>query len=185
MRFCNLLGLTVSVFSVLAITSQAAEGENHLLASHAQDLVALQGEKLVPFKSDTFFEVPYTILYFGAGWCSDCRRFSPDLVMAYDKQPKGRRDFEVLLLSLDKSQAGMVKYMVGEKMQWPALAFDKLPVSLDISNYHAGRGIPWLSVIDRKGTVLLHSESDKDATNVLAQLQRLIASRDAGGKQGK
>ena len=32
---------------------------------------------------------------------------------------------------------------------------------------HPNKSIPWLAVIDPQGTVLVHSESDKDGADVL------------------
>src|ERR1044071_8645983 len=77
-----------------------AEPGKSVLAGHADDLVALRGEKLVPFDSGGCVKAPYTVLYFGAGWCPDCRRFSPALVDAYAHQAEGQKRFEVLLVSM-------------------------------------------------------------------------------------
>ncbi|HWW02204.1 MAG TPA: thioredoxin-like domain-containing protein [Candidatus Acidoferrum sp.] len=157
--------------------ARADATNNPALAAHAQDLVVLQGEKLVSFKSDTFLNAPYTVLYFGAGWCPDCRKFSPGLVEAYNRQAPGRNRFEVLLLTMDKTAEGMLKFMKVEKMTWPALAFDKMEGAEDLKKYYSGHGIPCLSVIDQTGAVVLQSKSDQDAAPVLEQLQRLLKGK--------
>src|ERR1041385_2160381 len=95
---------------------RAAGSENVVVAAHAKDLVALQGDQLVPVESPDFLKAPYTILYYGAGWCPDCRRFSPTLVEAYNEQLKGKKQFEVLLVSRDKTADGMLQFMKIEKM---------------------------------------------------------------------
>jgi thiol-disulfide isomerase/thioredoxin len=151
--------------------SPAAEVPNAIIAPHAKDLVVLQGEKLVPFESAQFLKAPYTIIYFGAGWFPDCRRFSPALAQAYNQQPNGVDRFEVLFFSMDKSAEGMLKFIKSEKMLWPALAFDKLPTAEELKKYYSGHGIPCLSVIDPKGKLLLQSKSDQDAQEVLNALQ--------------
>jgi thiol-disulfide isomerase/thioredoxin len=150
----------------------AAPTTNVVVAPHAGELVALQDDQLVPFKSGKYLEAPYIVLYFSAGWCPDCRRFSPTLVAAYDRQPT--KQFEVLLLSRDKSQADMLKYMRTDKMKWPALAFDKLGEAQDLKKYFSSKGIPCLSVIDPEGKVVLQSKSDQDAAEVLRELEELI-----------
>lgn len=161
---------------LLVPTVAKAEGTNQsVLTRYADDLVVLQRNKLVPFKSDRFFKAPYTVLYFSAGWCPDCRRFSPSLVAAYDDQPRRRKQFEVLLLTRDKTEAGMLKYMQTEKMKWPALAFDKVASAEDLQKYYSGKGIPCLSVIDQKGEMVLQSKTDQDAQDILARLERLGA----------
>ena len=63
--------------------AQARETNNVAIASYAQNFVARQGDSLVRFKPGKFLSAPYTVLYFGAGWCPDCRRFSPALAGVY------------------------------------------------------------------------------------------------------
>jgi thiol-disulfide isomerase/thioredoxin len=166
----------LSFLLVLPFASRAADALNSAIAPHARDLVSLQGDQLTPFKSDEFLKARYTILYFSAGWCVDCRRFSPSLVSAYDAQPKGTNRFEVLLLTEDKTEKDMLEYMRHTKMNWPALAFDKVAKADDLKKYYSGSGIPCLTVIDQKGAVVLQSESDQDATKVLKQLQDRLAT---------
>jgi thiol-disulfide isomerase/thioredoxin len=157
----------------------AADSRNVVLAAHTADLVALQGEKLTPFKSATFLLAPYTVLYFSAGWCPDCRHFSPSLVEAYNHQPAGGSRYEVVLVSRDRNAEEMLKYMKSERMPWPALAFEKVPEAKDLAHFYSGQGIPCLTVLDSKGTVVLQSKSDQDATEVLQQLIKLV------GQDGK
>jgi len=167
----------IGLIAVIPAFGRAAETGNAVLAPHAQDLVVLRGNKLVPFKAGAFLKAPYTILYFGAGWCPDCRRFSPALVAAYNRQPVGAQRFEVLLLTMDKTAADMQRFMHSEKMAWPALAFERMEGAEDLKKYYSGHGIPCLTVIDQKGTVVLQSKSDQDATEVLGQLQNLLKNK--------
>ena len=172
------------VFKVLLVLAALApalvEGEsatNVVLARHAEDLVVLKGQTLVPFNPQHFLQTPYTVLYFGAGWCPDCRRFSPSLVAAYNREAREAKRFEVLLLSHDKSAEGLLKFMQVEKMNWPALAFDKLVNAKDLTRYFSGHGIPCLTVIDRHGTIVLQSKNDQDANEVLQELENLIKNK--------
>src|SRR5215813_8978694 len=111
----------------------AADSTNNVvLDRYAGDLVRLQGDQMVAVKASQFLNAPYTLLYFGAGWCPDCRRFSPSLVAAYDAQPKTSRRFEVLLLTMDKTEDGLRSFMRTEKMTWPALAFHKMSGADDL-----------------------------------------------------
>lgn len=152
----------------------AGDSPNEVLASHTADLVALQGEKLIPFKSATLLSARYTVLYFSAGWCPDCRRFSPALVKAYNDQPAGGSRYEVVLVSRDRTAEEMLKYMKSERMPWPALAFEKVAEAKDLEHLYSGQGIPCLTVLDSKGTVVLQSKSDQDANELLQQLTKLV-----------
>ena len=164
-------------FALLCTGLRAVGEQNAVLAPHASDFVVLQGDKLVPFKESLpFLKAEYTILYFGAGWCSDCRKFSPGFVAAYSQSPE-QRPFEVLYIPQDRSEAEMRQFMIKEKMKWPALAYDKVGGAKDLAKYHPKKSIPWLAVIDRAGNVLLHSESDKDAAEVLQRLQEKLKSK--------
>jgi thiol-disulfide isomerase/thioredoxin len=167
----------VGLFLALPLITRAGDSTNTVIAPHTADLVALQGDKLASFKADDFLKAPYTVLYFGAGWCPDCRAFCPSLVKAYDAQPKTSARFEVLLLTRDKTAKDMEKYMVEEKMNWPALTFDKAAGAADLNKFYSNHGIPCLTVIDQKGTVILQSTSDKDGKETLKKLQDLLAKQ--------
>ncbi len=169
--------LALGLFILLPLVARAEDPPNPAIAPHAPDLVALQGDQFAPFKADEFLKARYTILYFSAGWCPDCRLFSPALVRAYDAQPKGAGRFEVLLLTRDKTEKDLLQYMRSEKMKWPALAFDKVAAADDLKKFYSGAGIPCLTILDQKGAVVLQSKSDKDAVRVLKQLQDLLAAK--------
>ena len=159
----------------------AADGRNELLPFRSEDLVALQGETLVPFKSATLQSARYTLLYFSAGWCPDCRHFSPTLVKAYNHQLAAGPRYEVVLVSRDRSAGEMLNYMKSEHMPWPALAFEKVSKAKELANFRTGEAIPWLTVLDSKGTIVLQSKSDQDANEILEQLTKLV-SNDAKHK---
>src|SRR5690349_9168648 len=131
---------SLAVLMVLTPIPAKAEPQSAAIAAHANDLVKLQGEKLVPFQSAQFPKAAHTVIFFSAGWCPDCRRFSPSLVKAYNQQAKSGGRFEVLLFSMDKSADGMLKYMRTEKMTWPAIAFDKIGTAEDLKKYYSGHG---------------------------------------------
>lgn len=157
-----------------AVLAPATDLEQPLLGQHLKDLVVLQEDQFVPVKSSQLHKAQYLVLYFGAGWCPDCRRFSPALVAAYDHQDPQNGQFEVLFITRDKSEQDMLKFMRLEKMKWPALAFDKVAAASDLTHYYSGHGIPCLSVLDQKGTVVLQSKSDQDGGEVLEQLKRML-----------
>lgn len=159
----------------------AADGRNELRPFRSEDLVVLQGEKLVSFKSATLQSARYTVLYFSAGWCPDCRHFSPALVKAYNLQPAAGPRYEVVLVSKDRSAGEMLNYMKSEHMPWPALAFEKVSEAKELANFRSGQAIPWLTVLDSKGTIVLQSKSDQDANEILEQLTELV-SNDAKNK---
>jgi hypothetical protein len=171
--------ILIAMIALAPVTIPAQPAPGPVLAAHSTDLVVLRGDKLVPFKAGRFLQAPYTILYFGAGWCSDCRKFSPRLVAAYNRQPARAKKFEVLLLSRDKNAQGMLDFMRSEKMKWPALAFEKVATAADLKRFFSGHGIPCLTIIDPSGTIVLQSMDDQDAAEVLQQLENLVKIKKA------
>lgn len=160
---------------LLATTLPGTAGQtNAVLAPYANDLVVARDKQLTPFDSGVFLQAPLVVLYYSAKWCPDCRIFSPKLVAAYNQQPAAGRRFEVLLLSRDKTEQGMLDYMTSEHMPWPALAFDKTAAAADLQKLYSGHGIPCLTVINSQGTVVLQSKSDQDGEDVLKQLLQLV-----------
>jgi len=167
----------VALLLLIPGLARANDTNRPALARHLPDLVVVKADHFVPFKSGRFVESPYLVLYFGAGWCPDCRRFSPALVAAYDHQDPQHRQFEVLFLTKDKSGEAMLKFMLAEKMKWPAVAFDKITAASDLNRYYSGHGIPCLSVIDQSGNLVAQSKSDQDALEILDQIEVLIKGK--------
>ena len=95
-------------------------------------------------------------IYFSAGWCGPCRRFTPELVDAYGKLRALFPEFEIVLVNRDKSPAEMAAYMREEKMPWPAMEWSEIRGSWEILRY-AGSGIPCLVLVDAAGKVLSDS----------------------------
>ena len=174
----KLLQVIAAFCALLAGPNLTAEGTNAILARHLNDLVVVQGSGFASFKPDAWLKARYIVIYFGAGWCPDCRHFSPSLVAAYDHQPADRERFEVLLLPMDRTEAEQLKFMRAEKMSWPALGFDKMASATDLRKYHSGKGIPWLSIIDSEGQVVLQSKNDQDAAQVLRGLEDLVKRKN-------
>lgn len=170
----NICGLMA--FGLVALTGFAAEqtNVNAVLGVYADSMVVLKGEKLVAFNAERFLEAPLVLVYFGAGWCPDCRRFSPSLVEAYDQQAANERRFEVLLVSRDRSEEEMLKFMKTEKMTWPALSYAKIAGAQKVEELYSGHGIPCLTVVNRQGKVVLQSKSDQDGEELLREVKRMV-----------
>jgi nucleoredoxin len=89
-------------------------------------------------------------LYFSAEWCPPCRRFTPSLVEARDRN---KQDFEVVFVSSDRSEADQGKYMRGYRMKWPAVPFDSEKRG-ELGAKFGVRGIPALVVVDDEGNLI-------------------------------
>ena len=91
-------------------------------------------------------------LYFSAHWCPPCRAFTPSLVKFRDANTE--KDFEIVFVSLDKSQGDKNKYIKQMDMKWPSIpgasskAADSLAQQFEISS------IPALIILAPDGSVI-------------------------------
>lgn len=135
---------------------EVAAPSGEIARSLAGKLVAVEGGELRPQPDGRLAGVRFYGLYFSAGWCGPCRRFTPELLDAYGKIRALYPEFEVVFVSRDKSTADMLAYMREDRMPWPALAWDQGRATREINRY-AGSGIPCLVLVDAEGKVLSDS----------------------------
>ena len=78
---------------------------------------------------------------FWASWCGPCRREIPNVKRQYELyKDKG---FEVISISIDKSEAAWRKAVEEEKLQWPNF-IDKT----NVAKTYSVRSIPSMFLID-------------------------------------
>ena len=133
----------------------AANWHAAMIESLGPNLVNAQRE---PVPTEAIHTQPYVMLYFSAAWCGPCQRFNPQLKAFYEEH----RDtdlFEVVLVSRDRSNADMLRYLHNVEMPWLAIPFNRINDSGVLQNY-GGRGIPNLVLIDSNGEVVSGSYRD-------------------------
>ena len=89
-------------------------------------------------------------VYFSAQWCAPCRKVTPQLVAARDAN-KDR--FEIIFVSLDRSEVERRKYMHYSHMRWPTLPLGG-EKSRELQRIFSTQGIPALGLIDAQGQIL-------------------------------
>jgi len=119
----------------------------------------------------------YVVLFFAAGWCPGCQKFSPDLVRFYEqhKRDAGKR-FEIVWISRDHSEADMKQYAKSHGFAWLAVAWDKLGV-IPTTQAHDPQGVPNVILLNAKGVLLGDSYVGleyKGPEPVLAKLDELL-----------
>jgi len=131
------------------------------------NLVKLKDNKMEP----TGAQIPnkYYIFYYTASWCPPCQKFTPSLVQFYNQNKNN--DFEIVLISSDKSEADMTRYAVAKKMPWPQLKFDKVS-SFKQAFPNGLRGIPGIMVTDLEGNII----KVDNAFSALPELKKLIST---------
>ena len=116
----------------------------------------------------------YTALYFSAHWCPPCRMFTPKLVEWYNDFKAKHPDFELVFVSSDRDQAAMEEYIKGDKMLWPAVAFDK--AQSEAFQKYSSQGIPYLVLIDDEGKALTAQPGNEweAPQGVLAKIEEIV-----------
>lgn len=145
------------------------------------DLVTWKTGSLVRFDDEALARKKLVALYFSAHWCGPCRKFTPALIEFYNRNAAQHPEFEIVLVSADKTPFGMETYMRETQMPWPAIEFAKLPGKAALRKY-AGTGIPCLVVLDSSGKVISDTYAGKDylgPEKVLADLAAIFAKPPA------
>ncbi|KAJ1376938.1 Thioredoxin-like fold [Sesbania bispinosa] len=132
---------------------------NLLTNRHRDYVLGHAGLKQVPVAS----LVGKTVgLYFSAGWCVPCMKFTPKLISIYQKikhelAEKGEEDFEIVLISSDRDQASFDSYY--STMPWLALPFGD-PEIKNLARHFDVQGIPCLVIVGPNGkTITAHGRN--------------------------
>lgn len=129
------------------------------------DLVRLDGERLKRCKDATRPE-KYYLFYYTASWCGPCQRYTPQLVEWYNKNKNN--NFELVLITSDRSEDAMEGYAASKKMPWPQLEFKEAKDFKKRFN-HGVRGIPSLIVCELDGKNLGNFRSRLDELSKMVQ----------------
>ena len=163
--------MATAALTMLSVTVDAEEKDD-FLGTLNDALVNSAGEKVNPdLKSKD-----YVAFYYSAAWCPPCRKFTPSLVKFYDEH-KDKGNFELILVSSDRDKKSALGYMTKYNMNFPTVEFSKIKSTN--SKKFAGRGIPFLVVIDKEGKVVSTSAPKgkyRGCTPVMNELKELISA---------
>jgi len=93
-------------------------------------------------------------LYFSAHWCPPCRGFTPKLKEFYDAYKAKDPNFEIVFVSSDKDEGGMLDYFKNDHGDYLALPFARQQSKKDLSSMFGVEGIPSFAVVGANGQVL-------------------------------
>ncbi len=133
-------------------------------------LVRPDGKGFKPARLESAGKMDYFLVYFGAHWCPNSKKFTPKLTQFYREQRGAHRNFEVIFVSADKDQEAMLDYMTGYKMPWPAVRFAEHKGIASIRSL-AGRGYPCVALVNAKGELLAHSYGEGGKGNYVGPLK--------------
>lgn len=135
--------------------------------------------KLVSYEPGARPEPEVYLVYFGAMWCGPCRRFSPDLVKAYNALKQQAPDyFELVFVSSDHDESEQRSYVREVGMPWPVIKYSALGRVTPLEKWSAS-GIPNLVAVTREGDLIFHSYRGTEylgPQSVLTQFTELLKS---------
>ncbi len=140
-------------------------------------------EKLGEPRADSRYldSKPHLLLFFSASWCGPCREFTPQLTRFYARYSK-QHDFEVVLVSKDRSADDLRHELREHHMPWAVVPFHDLEARGRLFRWYGGDGgIPNVVLIDRNGHELASSYGTlgyRGPYAPLQELQRLWKSSD-------
>jgi len=111
-------------------------------------------------------------LYFSAHWCPPCRGFTPKLKEFYAEYKAKDPNFEIVFVSSDNDEAGMLDYFKNDHGDYLALPYDKRNAKAELGSMFGVAGIPTFAVIGADGKTLNANARGKvsaGANAVLAQ----------------
>jgi thiol-disulfide isomerase/thioredoxin len=142
-------------------------------------LEVLRDKDLVPFEPGDRLEPEFYLVYFGAGWCGPCRRFSPGFVESYGQLKRAVGDrFEVIFASWDESVGGQIDYVKEAHMPWPVIKFRMAREIRAISRWE-GNGIPCLVVLTPNGELLYHTYRGEEYMGPQSALDAFVSLLNA------
>ncbi len=139
-------------------------------------LIKLRGDQIVPFDAAELKHVRLFLIYNSAHWCGPCREFTPKLVDFYQRMKPQHPEIEVLFVSSDRDEFNMGNYMRLAHMPWPGIRYDAGP---EVKHRFCGDSIPWLTVLDDSGKVLVQNDEQKgiNAPAILAAVEQKLTER--------
>lgn len=121
-----------------------------ILSSASRDYVV--DNKEAQIKVSELANTKVVGLYFSAHWCPPCRRFTPDLVKAYNEMKKQGKEIEIIFVSGDTDEKAFNEYF--REMPWLALPYQDRETEQNLSKKYDVEGIPTLIILDGNGTTI-------------------------------
>lgn len=153
------------------------EGEATLRDELSPVLVTLSGGELKPCDPSALANTKRFVFYFASGWSAACERVTTQLVGAYPRLKQSIPDFELILVSSDRSAEEMLQTITKHGITWPVVDFGRLG-DLPSVNRFSGRGIPAMVLLDETGKVLSDSFQGKQYLGpgkVISDLESMAA----------
>ncbi len=135
--------------SAQKLRSQIKNAQSFVVGAEAPDFAMnnMEGEKVK--LSD--FKGKVVLIDFWASWCGPCRKENPHVVKLYEKYQKD--GFEILGVSLDKTQDRWVQAVAKDGLTWPQVS-DLKGWQNEVAQMYSVKSIPHTVLLDKEGKIL-------------------------------
>jgi nucleoredoxin len=116
-----------------------------------------------PVNTSRLNEAGAVLFYFSASWCPPCRQFTPVLATLYEQSNTSGKQFEVVYISWDQTEAQFNDYF--GHMPWLAVPFNNKPVRDALYQSFGVNGVPSLILVNKAGQPV-NRDGRKDATTL-------------------
>jgi nucleoredoxin len=162
------------LLSILTICAPAHAAHESILDGTRGQLIARDGKVA---SSASIQNKKYLLIYFSAGWCPICKRFTPELIQFYEAYHQ-YGDFEVLFVSSDKSLMEMRRYWLSSGIPGIAMNWDCGKTKVLTHEYGAENGgIPCMVLLDENDRVLASSFAGGKYLGPDAAIKKYISLR--------
>ena len=152
-----LLSLLALAFGMSFVAPSAPAAHEDILAGTSHQVIGRDGREV---GSEVITKKTYLFIYFSAGWCPLCKKFTPQLAEFYEQHHRNG-DFEVLFVSSDKSSDEMRKYWATAGIPGVALRLEcRRSVELTGQFGASDGGIPCVVLLGPDGKVIASSFKD-------------------------
>jgi len=138
--------------------------------------LALDGKRL---KKNDFLATKspeYYLLYWGASWCGPCQQGAPSLVELYNEKLAKATNIELIHISSDQSEDGMLSFVSDHQMKFPVVSFKDRDRLNPVKSLFPS-GIPSYKLVDAKGELIAEGQAAKDKAAEIAAGKSEIAAQ--------
>jgi hypothetical protein len=159
------------------VPQAATEAGDSIYLHLKGDLICWHQGSVMNFDDEALEHKKLYLFFFSANWSAAGRKFTSQLVEYYNRVAPQHPEFEVIFVSVDRSQFGMETYMAQSNMTWPAVAYDKRSGKAGVIQNNLVREIPCLVLADASGKILSYSHGGENAVapeTVLVALDEIL-----------
>lgn len=147
------------------LQKQIKNAESFVIGAEAPDftLKNVAGEEV----SLSDFKGKVVLIDFWASWCGPCRKDNPHVVELYNKYKAD--GFEILGVSLDKTQDRWEQAIAKDKLTWPQVS-DLKGWKNEVAQLYSVKSIPHTVLLDAEGKILARKLRGPQLDQKLAEL---------------